>query len=97
MRRPFTKPFRNKNRLITMLSMRENGWSYTGLALVYGVDHSSIYHECKKFNVGRKSESVDFSIKSILSGLEIRVPQERTYAEYLEESKRLSQLPSFRN
>ncbi len=94
--KPYIKIFENRDRLTKMLELRQNGWTYTSLALIYGVDHSSIYHQCKKFHVEKKEGPIDFSIRSLLRELEIRVPKEKTYADYLNESRRLSQMPTFR-
>lgn len=85
-RKPFKKIFKDKQKLSTMISLREKGWTYKSLALVFGVDYSSIYHECKKFHVEKRGESVDFSVRSLLTNMGIEAKKERMYADYLREA-----------
>lgn len=85
-RKPYKKIFGDKNKLDTMLALRRMGWTYTGLALLYNVDFSSIYHECNKFHVKRTKNSVDFSIRTLLSELDIKVKKDKTYKDYLQEA-----------
>lgn len=91
-RKPFKMVFRNKHKLDSMLSLRKMGWTYMSLALLYGVDYTSIYHECKKFNVKKEKDSVDFSVRSILNDLGIHAKKEKTYADYLREAGYKSQM-----
>lgn len=87
----YTRVFRDKGNLEEMLSLRRKGWTYHSLAFLYGVDHSSIYHECKKFEVEPIKKKVSFSIKSVLSMLEIKVKGPKTYNDYLREAGYKSQ------
>lgn len=84
---PFKKIFHtDKKKLDFMLSLRRQGWSYLSLAFVFGVDHSSIYHECKKFSVTTDHGTIDFGIRTILRDLDIKVPKVKMYADYLREA-----------
>ncbi len=91
-RKPFKMIFGDRNKLDTMLSLRRHGWTYGSLALLYNVDYSSIYHQCKKFHVEPPGYRVDFSVRTILRDLGIKAKKEKMYADYLRESGYKSQM-----
>jgi hypothetical protein len=86
-RRPFKIVFSDKNKLEAMIELRKQGWTYHSLALVFGVDFSSIYHECKKFHVEKGKDNIDFTPRSIIHLLEIKAQEPKMYADYLREYK----------
>ncbi len=86
MRTSYKKVFGDKELLESMFRLRRKGWTYMSLAIVYGVDFSSIYHECKKFNVKRSKKTVELSVKSVLDGLGIKAKKEKMYQDYLREA-----------
>lgn len=75
--------FSNKRKLELMLRLRKEGWTYHSLGFVFGVDYTSIYGECKKFNVKKEKENVDLSVRSILTNLGIRARKVKSYEDYL--------------
>ena len=84
--------FKDREKLRTMLSLRQRGWTYKSLALIFGVDHSSIYKACKIRGVTKKHEDVVFDISNIV-GFFIEPFKEKvtkTYADYLNEQHRRS-------
>ena len=74
-----------------MLSLRRQGWTYLSLAFIYGVDHSSIYYECKKYGVKNPIQTIDFSPRTVVNILNIHPKKEKMYADYVKEAKLLSQ------
>lgn len=84
--RHYKKIFQDPNKILIMSELRQKGWGYTALAMVFGVDHSSIYHECKKFNIPKGKEHIEFGIRTILDTLHIEVKRPKMYADYLRES-----------
>lgn len=86
-RKPYKKIFFNdKKKLDLLLDLRRQGWSYFSIAFIFGVDHSSIYHECKKFSVEKNHETIDFSVRTILHNLDIKVPKVKMYKDYLRDA-----------
>ena len=86
--RVFKKVFTDKNRLNSMIQFRQKGFSYLSLAVIYGVDHSSIYYICKKYGVEKGGHNIEFSIPTIISLSDVTVRRRpKSYAEYLEEAK----------
>jgi len=61
-----THPFKSQETLNKMLTLRAKGWTYKSLASVYGVDHSSIYHQCKKNGVKLIIPMVSFNVSDII-------------------------------
>jgi hypothetical protein len=51
MRHCYIKVFRDKEKLTEMLRLRSQGVLTTILARHYGVDHSSILYQCRKYNI----------------------------------------------
>lgn len=86
MRTPYKKVFAEDQILNEMLQLRRAGWTYMSLALLFGVDYSSIYHQCKKFNALKFDKPVNFSVKSILSTLDIKSKKVKMYEDYLREA-----------
>jgi hypothetical protein len=69
------KIFTDKKVLEKMLDMRRNGWGYVNLGIVFGVDFSTIYYECKKAGIkvsATKTLKIDNIIKNV-----IKYPKER--------------------
>jgi hypothetical protein len=85
--------FKDPHKKNNMLSLRRQGWTYLSLAFIYGVDHTSIYYECKKYKIANPVNTVDFSPKSIVNLLGISLPKDKNYSDYLREAgyERLSQ------
>lgn len=86
MRTSYKKVFKEDQILNGMLQLRRSGWTYMSLALLFGVDYSSIYHQCKKFHALKLNKPVDFSVKSILRTLDIKSKKVKMYEDYLRES-----------
>lgn len=59
------KIFSNKELLEKMLVMRRAGWDYISLGIIFNVDHSTIYYECKKASVNKQG-GVSFCIPFII-------------------------------
>lgn len=79
--------FKDKKKLDAMLEFRRKNWSYFSLAFIYGVDHSSIYHLCKKYHVGKEGkDTVKFDPKVVLELLDIHAKHVKTYADYLKDA-----------
>lgn len=77
-----------------ILHLRKHGWTYHSLAFMYGIDHSSVYHLCKKYGAERLQKEVVFDVPTIIelsqstnsldSILAIAIkPKPTSYAEYL--------------
>ena len=72
------KIFCDKNKLSTLLNLRQNGLSLTSLATIYGVDNMSIHHQLKKYQVEKPAEVYDIHrlLKQIIpQPLTMRHPQ----------------------
>lgn len=91
--RTFSKVFRDKTKLVKMLHMRRCGWTFKGLAVVFGVDYSSIYKACKIHGVVPLTRLIPFDLSNvfILTGFTPR--REKSYREIIEEAhqRRLAQ------
>lgn len=87
MARTYQKVFNDKRRLNTMFEMRRQGFSLLSLALIFGVDHSSIHHLCKKYNVSKSPQELEFSLKHIISLNKVFVRVPKSYAEYLRDDE----------
>jgi len=61
-----TRTFKHKETLGEMLHLRSKGWNYKALASLYGVDHSSIYHLCKKYAIIKGSPNVSVDVFRIV-------------------------------
>ena len=46
---------RDPDMLMEMLELRKDGWSLTALGQKYGVDHTSVLYQCRKFNVAKSA------------------------------------------
>lgn len=77
-----------------LISLRKKGWTYQSLAFIYGVDHSSIYHLCKKYGVEPANRKIVYNLPEVIeisqptnvipSILEIVIrPKPQSYADYL--------------
>lgn len=86
--RTFRMIFKDVDKLKDMLEMRKQGWTYESLAIVFGVDHSSIYKACKIRGIVRMKEPISIDLPTILDELGIRPIQEKSYRDYLEEQHR---------
>lgn len=89
-REPYKKIFSDKKLLDMMFSLRIKGWSYPSLAMIFGVDYSSIYHECEKFHI-KKMGNNNLNMKLILKELGVKAPKLKTYEDYLKEAGYKSQ------
>ncbi len=87
--------FKQDEILQEMLHLRKRGWTYKSLASLYGVDHSSIYHWCKKFNVECPVPIVSIDIKDIIALTQPNLvsilsvvfkPKPMSYSDYLKQS-----------
>ncbi len=92
-RAPFKIVFNDKKKLDEMLELRKRGWTYMSLGLLYGVDYSSIYHTCKKYNVeplfstkGLNKLNFNLSINHILKTIGLRQKKIKNYADYLKDA-----------
>lgn len=99
-RERFQKIFYDKEKLCIMLNLRINGWAHSSLAILYGIDISSIRHQCDKYEV--MPLEVVYTIERIgndaLSKMPLRKEPEweewegkkyavgKTYAEYLKDA-----------
>jgi hypothetical protein len=79
--------FNDKKKLEEMLNLRKAGWTYQSLAMIYGVDHSSIYGQCKKYGIPKSPVNINLNISSILVLLEIRSKPAKSYSDYLVEER----------
>lgn len=86
--RTYQKVFKDEHKLERMLHMRQDGWTFESLAIIFGVDHSSIYKACKVHKVKPSTTliSLDFSELLLLTGFIPR--KEKTYKDYLEMERR---------
>lgn len=77
-----------------MIALRKRGWTYQSLAFIYGVDHSSIYHLCKKYGVLRGNNEIVYDLPAVIeisqpvniiqSILEVSIRHKpSSYAEFL--------------
>ena len=79
--------FKDKQLLDTMIAMRRQGWTYETLALIFKVDHSSIYKACKIRHIRRPQKTLSLDLPNILYEVGIKPPKEKTYQDYLVEDK----------
>lgn len=89
--RNFSMIFKRDDALLErMLTMRKEGWTYVSLAIIFGVDHSSIYKWCKIRRIPRPKNPISIDIPSIVGivGLTFNEPHVKTYKEYLEEDRK---------
>src|SRR5260221_11247967 len=66
MRQGDKKTFIQKNKLYAMLNLRLNGLAMSSLALLFGVDRSSIAYQCEKYQIGPQDDSI-YTIERIIS------------------------------
>lgn len=85
MTRTFKMIFNDKNKLNEMLELRRLGWTYVSLALIYNVDHSSIYAQCKKRHIKCPIRPISLDISALLKNIEVNVPKDKSYKDYLKE------------
>lgn len=97
--------FKNKKNLESLIRLRRKGYTLKSLALIFNVDFTSVYHHVK----GIKSENVliltlsniflTFQVDyiSIIHLLDIHPKQQKTYAEYLAESRQRDRFPNTLN
>lgn len=89
--RRYIKIFKDDIKLHEMIEMREHGWTLESLALIFGVDHSSIYKWCRIKGIKRNPNTISIDIPFIIGALELKPDKEKNYADYLhEENKRHS-------
>lgn len=86
--RTFVKIFVDKDKLNEMLRLRREGWTYEGLAIIYGVDHSSIYKWCKIKRIHKPVQKLSLNFSDLLIDLGITEKPAKTYKDYLLEEKR---------
>lgn len=87
--RPFAK--KHHLELERMLRLREAGYTYKSLSIIYGVDHSSIYHHCIQHNI-HPHVTKTFELWPFLPTLQVEIHpllprRNKTYAEYLQEQR----------
>lgn len=95
-RAPYKKVFVDKQKLEAMKVLRQNGWTAHSIALVFGIDYSSVLYQCRKFDIHKGEKNVDFSLGYILSMLGVRSPEEKrikTYQDYLAMAGYKGQVP----
>lgn len=93
------KIFLDKQKLYTMVNLRQVGLATTSLSVIYGVNRSSIENQCDKYDIHPVGET--FTIERIVgevlpqpkesSWMVIdgeKINQGKTYKEYLEESRK---------
>ena len=85
--RTFQMVFKNPALLDSMLSLRRQGWTYESLALLFKVDHSSIYKACKIRHIIRPRITLSIYIPGIIDAIGIKPLKEKTYQDYLEEDR----------
>lgn len=92
-RSPFKIIFDDKKKLHEMLELRKKGWTYISLGTLYGVDYSSIYHECKKFHVEPPIKAtrlnkagINLSTGYILKIVGLKPKRIKSYADYLRDA-----------
>ena len=76
-----------------ILALRKKGWTYQSLAFLYGVDHSSIYHLCKKYGAERGENEIVFDLPAVIDAVNPQIDvgsilsvirhKPSSYAEYL--------------
>jgi hypothetical protein len=87
-KRSYVRIFKDERLLTDLLILRQLGWTLKSLALIYGVDHSSIYKWCKITGVHRRNpNTISIEISDIISVLGVKSPQDKTYKDYLKISK----------
>ena len=81
--------FKDDEKLNRMLQLRREGWTYVSLALIFGVDHSSIYKWCQIKRIDNPPHPISISISNLLDLSGIKEPKrEKTYQDYLDDMKR---------
>lgn len=77
----------NPANLERMLEMRNKGWTYEALGMVFGVDHSSIYLWCKSRKIPRPTHTIAFDLATIIRDIGIQVTKQKvkSYQDYLDE------------
>lgn len=83
LKRTFRMVFKDSEKLNHMLALRRQGWSLVSLALIYGVDHSSIYKWCKIKQIKPPHKTIALDLSDIVSTLNITPPKLKGYADYL--------------
>lgn len=71
-----TTPHHNKivkKELDELISLRKKGWTYESLAFLYGVDHSSIYHLCKKYGAEPGTHRISFDFPAVIEAVNPQV------------------------
>lgn len=94
--------FKTKKSIQSLIKLRRKGYTYESLAFIFGVDFSSIYHHCKGvtpkghlvFHPDNFMSSLRIDEKSIISLLDIHLPHQKTYKEYLYESRMRDRFPN---
>lgn len=101
MRKNDTKIFLDKQKLTQMLNMRRSGYALTSLAIIFGVDRTSIAYQCDKYLIKPLEETYTLEriIEDVLEQVYKPEPEKfkvidghrinlgKTYAEYLAEAK----------
>ena len=87
--RTYVKIFKDDNKLREMLSLRQNGWTLKSLAIIYGVDHSSIYKWCILKKVKKPLVTISLNLPSIISetGLIPKRTRIKMYEDYLNDER----------
>jgi hypothetical protein len=93
----YLRTFKNPLLLQEMLELRRQGWSITALAQKYDCNFTSIWHQCKKHNIGevrvtvRLTQTPQITVLTDFNGE--RLNRGKTYKEYLlEEQERRRQM-----
>jgi hypothetical protein len=83
-KRNYVRIFKDERSLTDLLILRQLGWTLESLALIYGVDHSSVYKWCKITGIKRISpNTISIDISGIIDLLGIKASKEKAYEDYL--------------
>ena len=84
-RTPFKKVFSDPEKMAKMLALRQAGWSYVSLGDLYGVDYTSIYHNCKAHGVRNERHGDPFSIVAIVTTI-VKPQHAQCYEDYFKKA-----------
>lgn len=84
-RTPFKKVFSDPEKLARMLALRAKGWSYVSLGDLYGVDYTSIYHNCKVHKVTIQRHANPFSVVAIVTTV-VKPKHTMSYEDYFKKA-----------
>lgn len=84
------RKFKDEHKRTEMLNLRRSGWTYEAIAIIYGVDHSSIYFWCKREHIPVPIVPMSFQdiVPTIVTSFIPEGKHEKTYQDYLEDERR---------